>query len=185
MGRVTVDLSGLKQLQKALEDADGETLQVGWFESAKYDADTPVAAIAAMQEFGTKSAPPRPFFRPAVAENESKWATLADSGGAAVIDGRATMSDVFNGLGLTVQADVKNAITGPHRALSPVTLALRKLKHDGVAINGTVVGAVAAAVARGETGPGQIGAPFSNDTPLQDSGIMLATITYNVGETPQ
>ena len=86
-------------------------------------------------------------------------------------------------LGLTAQADVKNAINGQHRALSPVTLALRKLKNDGQVINGTLVGAVAAAIARGETGAGQLGEPFANNTPLQDSGIMLATITYNVGES--
>jgi uncharacterized protein YcfJ len=91
------------------------------------------------------------------------------------------MSDVFNGLGLTVQGDVKNAIIGPHAPLSPVTLALRKLKHDGKKINGTVVGAVAAAIARGETGSGQIGQPFSNTTPLNDSGMMLATLNYEVG----
>ena len=93
------------------------------------------------------------------------------------------MNDVFNGLGLAAQADVKNAITGSHQALSPVTLALRKLKSDGQTINGTLVGAVAAAIERGETGSGQLGEPFANTTPLQDSGIMLATITYNLGES--
>jgi hypothetical protein len=182
MGRVSVDLSGIRNLQKALEDSDGETLQVGWFSSANYDSNKPVAQVAFWQEFGTKSLPPRPFFRPAIADNEKKWAELADSGGLAILEGRATISDVFNGLGLMAQADVKNAITGPHDALSPVTLALRKLKHDGVTINGTLVGAVAAAVARGETGSGQLGEPFANNTPLNETGIMLATLTYNVGE---
>lgn len=182
MGSVSVDLSGIKQLQKALESANGETLQVGWLSSANYDGDTPVAQVAFWQEFGTKSAPPRPFFRPAIADNEDKWAKLVESGASAVIEGRATMADVFNGLGLMAQADVKNAITGPQEALSPVTLALRRLKNEGVEINGTLVGAVAAAIANGETGSGQLGAPYGNTTPLNDTGMMLATITYNVGD---
>lgn len=185
MSSVTVDLSALKKLKEALAEAHAEKLQVGWFSSANYNDSLPVAQVAFWQEFGTKMAPPRPFFRPAVADNKTKWASLVDSGANAVIEGRATMSDVFNGLGLTAQADVKNAINGQHQALSPVTLALRKLKNDGKEINGTVVGAVAAAIERGETGAGQLGEPFSNTTPLQDSGIMLATITYNVGESEQ
>ena len=85
---------------------------------------------------------------------------LVDSGANAVLEGRATMSDVFNGLGLMAQADVKNKITGQHQALSPVTLALRRLKNEGHEINGTLVGAVAAAIARGETGSGQLGEPY-------------------------
>ena len=182
MGKVTVDLSAIETLKKALKNAQDETLQVGWFSSANYTDSLPVSQVAFWQEFGTKSAPPRSFFRPAIAENKEKWSMLVDSGANAVLEGRATMTDVFNGLGLTAQADVKNAITGPHEALSPVTLALRKLKHDGQVINGTLVGAVAAAIARGETGPGQLGEPFANNTPLNDTGIMLATLTYNLGE---
>ncbi|AUG84951.1 hypothetical protein MAELSTROM_31 [Pseudoalteromonas phage Maelstrom] len=181
MGSVTVDLSALKNLKKSLEDAREETLQVGWFSSANYDAETPVAQVAFWQEYGTKSAPPRPFFRPAVADNQTKWGALTELGIQAVIDGSASMSDVFNGLGLTVQADVKNAINGQHQALSPVTLALRKLRDDGHAINGTLVGAVASAIARGETGSGQLGEPSANTKPLQDNGIMLASLTYNIG----
>ena len=185
MGSVNVDLSAIKQLKKALEDAHAEKLQVGWFSSANYTDSLPVAQVAFWQEFGTKSAPPRSFFRPAIAENKGKWSMLVDNGANAVLEGRATMSDVFNGLGLMAQADVKNAINGQHQALSPVTLALRRLKNEGHEINGTLVGAVAAAIERGETGSGQLGEPYGNNTPLQDSGIMLATITYNVGETEQ
>ncbi len=64
MGSVTVDLSNLKRLQKALSAADKSDLQVGWFESAKYDDGTPVAGVAAIQEFGSAKnrIPPRPFF---------------------------------------------------------------------------------------------------------------------------
>lgn len=176
-------MSALKNLQQVLESSHAEKLQVGWFDSANYNDSMPVAQAAFFQEFGTKTAPPRPFFRPAVEDNKGKWTMLVDSGANAVLEGRATMSDVFNGLGLMAQADVKNKITGEHQALSPVTLALRRLKNEGQEINGTLVGAVASAIARGETGTGQLGAPYGNNTPLQDSGIMLASLTYNVGES--
>lgn len=182
MGSVKVDLSAIKQLQEALAQANGEKLQVGWLSSANYTDSLPVAQVAFWQEFGTKTVPPRAFFRPAIAKNEGKWANLVESGAGAVIEGRASMADVFNGLGLMAQADIKNAITGPQRALSPITLALRRLKNEGVTITGKVVGQVAAAIARGETGAGQLGAPYGNATPLNDTGIMLATLTYNVGE---
>ena len=183
MSSVSVDLSALKNLQQVLESAHAEKLQVGWFDSANYTDTLPVSQVAFWQEFGTKSAPPRPFFRPAVEENKGKWTMLVDSGANAVLEGRATMSDVFDKLGLMTQADIKNKITEQHQALSPVTLALRRLKNEGKTINGTLVGAVATAIARGETGSGQLGEPYGNNTPLNDSGRMLTSLTYNVGDS--
>ena len=181
MGSVKVDLSALKDLKKALAGADNGKLQVGWFSSANYKEGLPVAQVAFWQEYGTTKAPPRPFFRTAIDNNQNKWGALVESGVKAVIEGSATIDNVFNGLGLTVQADIKNAINSTHQDLSPVTLALRKLRDDGYAINGSLVGAVAGAVARGETGSGQLGAPSANTTPLNDTGIMIASLTYNIG----
>ena len=172
-------------MQQALEDAHAEKLQVGWFSSANYTNELPVSQVAFWQEFGTKSAPPRPFFRPAVEDNKSKWTMLVDSGANAVLEGRATMADVFGKLGLMAEADIKNKIAGQHIPLSPVTLALRRLKNEGHEINGTLVGAVAAAIARGETGSGQLGEPYGNNTPLQDSKYMITTLTHNVGDNQE
>lgn len=182
MGSVSVDLSALKQLSKTLKSAHAEKLQVGWFSSANYKEGLPVAQVAFWQEYGTTKAPPRPFFRPAIDDNQNKWGALVESGVKAVIEGSATIDNVFNGLGLVVQADIKNAINSDHQDLSPVTLALRNLRDNGYAINGSLVGAVAGAVARGETGSGQLGAPSANTTPLNDTGIMMASLTYNIGD---
>ena len=156
-------------------------MQVGWFSSANYKDGLPVAQVAFWQEYGTKTSPPRPFFRPAIEDNQNKWGSLVEDGFKAVIEGGATVDNVFNGLGLTVQADIKNAINSTHQALSPVTLALRKLRDDGYTINGSLVGAVADAVNKGETSAGQLGAPSSNTTPLNDNGIMIGSLTYNIG----
>ncbi len=181
MSSVKVNLTALKNLSKSLGEASNKQMQVGWFSSANYKAGLPVAQVAFWQEYGTKTVPPRPFFRPAIDDNQSKWGALVESGFKAVIEGGATVDNVFNGLGLTVQADIKNAINSTHQELSPVTLALRKLRDDGYTINGTLVGAVADAVNRGETGSGQLGAPSSNTTPLNDTGIMIGSLTYNIG----
>ena len=84
-------------------------------------------------------------------------------------------------LGLQVEGDIKQSIvSGDHAPLSPITLAIRRLKNDGVKINATLVGMVADAVARGETGPGQLGQPSGNTDPLRDTGYMLATVTHEV-----
>ena len=43
-------------------------VDIGFFDEAKYPNGTQVAAVAAWNEFGTKNAPERPFFRNAIAE---------------------------------------------------------------------------------------------------------------------
>lgn len=51
------------------------TLQVGFLSGATYPDGTPVAMIAAINEFGAPSRgqPPRPFFRDMIAAKESEW----------------------------------------------------------------------------------------------------------------
>ena len=180
MSSVTVNLAGIEQLQRAMREMERKSLQVGWFESANYEDGTPVAGVAALQELGSKTAPPRPFFRPAIEDNKEKWSNLVADGARAVTEGNANIDQVMNGLGLMVVGDVKNAIAGPHLALSPVTLALRKLRNDGHTVGKGLVGAVAGAIARGETGAGQLGNPSGNTTPLNETGYMIATLTSEV-----
>ena len=51
------------------------TLRVGFLENAKYPDGTPVALIAAIQDFGAPSVgiPPRPFFRNMIAAKKGEW----------------------------------------------------------------------------------------------------------------
>lgn len=53
--------------------AKGKTLRVGFLETAKYPDGTNVAQVAFWNEYGTKNAPPRPFFRTLIAEKSSGW----------------------------------------------------------------------------------------------------------------
>ncbi len=50
-------------------------VRVGFLEGATYDEGTPVALVAAIQEFGapSKGIPPRPFMRPTVANHSREW----------------------------------------------------------------------------------------------------------------
>ena len=180
MTKVRIDSSKVRGLADKLKEAK-EQLQVGWFEGVAYDDGIPVAGVASANEFGTNTVPPRPFFRPAIADNQDKWSETYRQMAARWIAGNGDYSGVLNTVGLVAVADVKNAIvSGNHAPLSPVTLALRKLRNDGVPIGAKTVRRVAAAVARGETGAGQLGEPFANRDPLRETGFMISTLTHEV-----
>jgi hypothetical protein len=49
------------------------TVRVGFLENARYPDGTPVAAVAAYNDFGTRRIPPRPFFRNMVAKKSPEW----------------------------------------------------------------------------------------------------------------
>jgi uncharacterized protein YcfJ len=184
MGKVVANLSGLKELEKTLNGLSKKTLQAGWFDSAKYDDGTPVAGVAAVQEFGSPkmNIPAAGFVRQTIDAQQKTWSDLVASGAKAVVNGKATYEQVLSGLGLQVQGDIQESIINTNRpALSPITIALRRLRNDGAKVTGSLVGAVAAAIARGEVGAGQLGdQSFGNKDPLRDTGYMLAAVSYEV-----
>jgi hypothetical protein len=59
----------------------GGDLKVGFLEGAKYPNGTPVAAVAAIQEFGAPRAgiPPRPFFRNMIQQHKHEWGPTAEA----------------------------------------------------------------------------------------------------------
>ena len=174
----------LRNLRVGIADMENIALSVGWFESDRYDDDTPVAAIAAQNEFGNpnKSIPPRPFFRPTISENRSDWARLAGQGARAVMLGNETGDSVAEKMGQLISGQVREKIGAlKEPELSPITLALRayRNKNPNHNIGRTFIRKVAGAIAAGQTGSGQLGdQTFRNTNPLDDSGYMLATLTY-------
>ena len=73
-------LSGGKKLVEALNRMAAKVkepavLRVGFLEGARYPDGTPVAMIAAIQDFGAPSRgiPPRPFFRNMIADKSPEW----------------------------------------------------------------------------------------------------------------
>ncbi len=179
-----IDLSNLTRLKGKLGKIANVNINVGWFEGTQYKDGTPVAGVASIHEFGSASRgiPPRPFFRPTIADKKEDWAKKMVNLLEGYITDDLTSEQAFNVLGSAVVGDVQSkisTITTPK--LSPVTIAVRRLRDDGVSINGTLVGRVARAIAEGKTGKGELGdQSYPNVKPLNDTGYMLATLTYNV-----
>ena len=81
--KVTVKRTGGKKLRRLLREAGKggvSGVKVGFFSTARYEDGTPVAAVAAWNEFGTKNIPERPFFRRAIAEMEDGIANIIKAG---------------------------------------------------------------------------------------------------------
>jgi hypothetical protein len=103
-------ISGGDKLEAALADLSKKVnrpavLQVGFMEGAAYPDGTPVALVAAINEYGRPSIgqPPRPFFRRAIAAHASEWAgelaTLLrandyDPGPALEVQGRVIQGEI-------------------------------------------------------------------------------------------
>lgn len=105
--------------------ASGGTLRVGFLENATYPDGTPVAAVAAWNDFGTRTIPPRPFFRNMVAKKNKEW--------PAAIAGllRTTHYDIQRTLGITgaaIQGQLKQSIIDTNSPkLAPATI--RRKEH--------------------------------------------------------
>lgn len=75
-----VSITGDRKVQERLQEiADllggGGGVRVGFLENATYPGGTPVAMIAAIQNFGAPRAgiPPRPFFSNMIADKSEEW----------------------------------------------------------------------------------------------------------------
>lgn len=68
----------LTKLKKMAKNSKKARLTAGFYKDAKYEDGTPVALVAAANNFGTLDSdgfiPPRPFFDDAIRENKDKWA---------------------------------------------------------------------------------------------------------------
>jgi hypothetical protein len=169
--------NALDMLSLKLKELDGIATKVGWFPGARYETGTPVAYVAAIQEFGYGPIPPRPFFRTTVTAEQNNWKQYAAQGAKAVIKGSLTAFDVMDALGERAQEDVKetiNQITAP--PLSPITLELRAMRHKNpnLKVTATLVGEVAQKVRQ----PGYQLANGTPDKPLIDTKLMITTLTH-------
>jgi len=187
MATVVRTTEGIESLRIRIKELDKLKLAVGWFESARYDDQTPVAGVAAVQEFGSPKLgiPPRPFMRSAIEDNEESWKKIVEQASKGILNGSETSESAMEKLGLFVFGNVLDKLTGNHEELSPVTIALRKFKNENpnFVYGRQFVSWVADAVNDGETGPGQLGdQSFGNKKPLNDTGLMIASLTYEVSE---
>ncbi len=75
-----VTITGGKEIERHLQEiaeqlGGGGGVRVGFLEGATYPGGTPVAMIAAIQDFGAPGAgiPPRPFFRNMIEDKSPEW----------------------------------------------------------------------------------------------------------------
>lgn len=173
-----------KQITVALNSLNNLTGRTGWFPGAKYEDGTPVAYAAALNELGHGNTPARPFMRPAVADNESKWKETIATAARRVVEGKLSGKSALELLVIQAEGDIKNAILDVFDPpLSPITLELRAMKKrdPSLKVTAATVGQAAYRVQQ----PGYK-TPNVNSKPLVDSGLMIATLSSGVDpETPK
>ncbi len=146
-------------LSQRLKELAGKSVKVGWFESSVYPNGTPVAYVAAIQEFGYAAGgiPPRPFMRPTISRETNAWKALLLSGSKAIIAGNATIDQVMNGVGMKAAADVAKTISQIFEPpLKPATIAARARKRKDHTITATLA------------------------KPLVDSALLINSVTHVV-----
>lgn len=159
-------------LNRIPKEFDKQVAQIGIPQGPQYEDGTSVAYVAAIQEFGAPavSIPPRPFFRPTIAEKKAEWVAVMKQMVPKVGAGSATAFDVLDTVGRVAVADIQVAIAGVNSpSLSPITVLLRKWKKDGRTITGKTVGEAAAAIAAGVD-------PGGDNKPLNATGLLIASV---------
>lgn len=171
-----INLSGGEKLERRLEAIAAKiarpfTLRVGFLEGATYPDGTPVATIAALQNFGSPGGkiPARPFFTKMIEEKSGNWGeALANRLVALDWDLDKALEQMGNG----IAGQLRTAIVEMNEpANSPVTALLKSRFPDGV-YEASDVWEAYADVAAGESAPGS--------KPLVWSGNMLNSVDYEV-----
>lgn len=110
------------------------TLRVGFLENATYPDGTPVAMIAAIQEYGAPRAgiPPRPYFRNMIRAKRSEWpAAIAELLEANDLDAKLALEQTGAVIAGQLQESIINTNSPP---LKPATIVrkggTRDMKYD-------------------------------------------------------
>lgn len=176
-------ISGGQKLEEYLKSVSGKvdktrTLNVGFLSGATYTnkEHTPVAMVAAIQEFGAPKAgiPPRSFFRTMVAAKSPNWGNaLAIQLKNTEMDAEKSLSLMGKAISEQLQLSIIALVAPP---LSPVTLMLREMRHKnpGMIVNATTVVEARERVAKGESYAG------ASTKPLEDTKTMLKSVAYEV-----
>lgn len=177
MRRLSVAQNVNKTLTEIAQKMGGGKVQIGFLEGATYPDGTPVAAVAAWNEFGHEGnfpAPPRPFFRTMIANESPGWpAKMANLAKATHYDGKL----VLKLMGEDIAGALKQSIIETNDPpLSGTTLILRKRfwTNPGDITASDVVAAQQAA-ANGENG-----ASGTQAKPLVWTGHLLQSVGYEV-----
>lgn len=156
--------------------AKAGTVRVGFLEGAKYPNGTPVAMVAAIQNYGAprRGIPPRPYFSNMVKDRSPGWAP-------AMIENlkrtNYSTEQTLELMGQGIKGQLQQAIIDTMSpALSPVTVMLRGMRANdpSLIVTGKTVGEAAQRVADKKTNYG------ASTKPLVDTGYMLSRVDYEV-----
>lgn len=161
MGVKIVRKSRLGDIKKALSEANGSRVSIGFFDNKEYTDGTPVAYIAAIQEFGypPKNIPARSFMRTALSDNQAQLEEIISRGAGKYVVGQITMNQFLDGLGESMMGMIVEkiqSITTP--PLKPSTIASRNSKRK-----------------KGTTDAGHTG-----NKPLVFTGTLISSVEYKV-----
>lgn len=112
-------IRGGKKFESAIADlarriAKTGTLKVGFFEEATYPDGKSVAMIAALNNFGTSRAPPRPFFTNMVHDKSPEWApALANLLEANNMDAVRALNILGDGIKGQLQQSINDLVSPP------------------------------------------------------------------------
>lgn len=175
------ELKGGKKLEQYLANLSRQvdkasSVKVGFLSGSNYDNGTPVAMVAAIQNFGApaRGIPPRPFFSNMVADKSPEWGPAV---AALLRDNNFNSEITLEQVGQSIAGQLRQAIVDTNSpALSPVTLMLRKMRsqNPGMKVTGATVGEAARRVADGDSYGGV------STKPLIDTGLMLQAVSHQV-----
>lgn len=101
---------GLASHIAALKAMNGKFVETGWFETNKYMNGIPVAQVAYWNEYGTRTAPARPFLRYA----RTKFRKTSDRVISKLVDkvlsGQLTPVQAMNQIGMAMEVEIVDSI---------------------------------------------------------------------------
>lgn len=149
---------GTEKLRATLKEVSSKQIRVGFFPEAKYPDGTPVAYVAAIQEFGYPQGniPARPFLRPTQESKKSDWGRQIAGAVRGAIDGKVEVAAAFDALGSASAGDVSRTIS---RLMTP---------------------ALAPATGKARQSRASKKAKVVSIKPLVDTGQMIQAVTYIV-----
>jgi hypothetical protein len=119
-------ISGGERLDRALQEMARQVskpaaLRVGFISGSTYPDGKSVALIAAINEFGSSKAPPRPFFRDMISQRSKGWApAIAANLRANNYDAERALDDVGQVIADQLQMSIRDFNRVP---LAPSTIA--------------------------------------------------------------
>ena len=136
-------ISGGEKLQAALDAIakrlkKGAVVRVGFLENATYPDGKKVALIAALNDFGHNTTPPRPFFRNMIADKKGEWPAAIEKLLAQTdYDAEKTLTLVGEGIAGQLRQAIVDFEGAP---LKPATIARKghsqQLVDSGTMLNG-------------------------------------------------